>query len=195
MMIYKQAPSYERLIQMQSCCWPTCIQMILFRHWIRIDQEQLAYDLWLVIEENNKPYYTLPFKVVPQWDLTHWLKFSRFEGEQIRGVLESFWFKSIVVYYSQFWDFERLIIENISKNNDIIVNFRVEWINDNGKPRWHFVVLSSYDSVNRIVTVCDPTSKSPKYREVEVDKLKESMSSKRNWEERWIIIIEKITKV
>lgn len=192
--LYKQIPAYKHLTQMPSCCWPTCIQMVLFRHGIWVEQEQLAFDLWLVIEENNKPYYMLPFKVVPKWDPTHWLKFYRFEEEQIINVLKWFWFKPTVVYYSNFKDFENLVIESISKNIDIVLNFKREWISQNDHTWWHVALLSSYDSEKKIVTVCDPTKRMPNYREVNIDELKESMSGKRDWRERWVVIIEKIAE-
>ena len=136
-MIYKYTPAHKHLTQMPSCCWPTCVQMILFRNDIWIEQEQLAFNLWLVIEENNVAYYTLPFKVVPKWDPTHWLKFYRFKEHQIIDVLRWFWFIPKVIYYWNFWDFETLIIENISKNKDIIINFKWEWISQNDHVWWH----------------------------------------------------------
>ena len=191
-MIYTLTPPYKHLSQMKSSCWPTSIQMVLFRHWIRVEQEQLSYDLWLVIEEKNKPYYTLPFKVVPDWDPTHWLKFYHFEQEQIINVLKWFWFKPIVIYYSNFWDFEKVIIENLSKNNDIVINFKREWISHNDTTWWHVSLISSYDSEKKIITVCDPSTRAPNYWQIDINELKESMSDKRDKRERWIVIFEKI---
>ncbi len=179
---------------MPSSCWPTCIQMIFFRHWIRVEQEQLSYDLWLVIEERTKPYYTLPFQVVPTWDPKHWLKLDRFEQDQIIDVLGWFRFKPTVVYYSHLWNIERLVMENLSKGIDIMINFQRAWISHNNITWWHLALVSSYDSDKRSITVCDPTTRAPNYREVDIDELKEAMSEKRDKRERWIVIIEKITK-
>ena len=193
-MKYTQTPAYKHLVQMPSSCWPTCVQMVLFRHWIRVEQEQLAYDLWLVIEERTKPYYTLPFQAVPNWDPAHWLKLYRFEQEQIIHVLKWFWFQPTVVYYSNLWDFETLIIENLSKMIDIMINFQRKWIHHNDLAWWHLALLSSYDSETNIATMCDPTTRAPNYREVDIDELREAMSDKRDGRERWVVIIKKIAK-
>jgi hypothetical protein len=193
-MIYRQDPPYRHLTQMPSSCWPTSIQMILFRHWIRVEQEKLSYDLWLVIEEKTKPSYTLPFKVVPDGDPTHWLKIYRFEQSQIIQVLRWFGFKPHVLYYSDLWDFERLIIENLSQKIDIMVNIKREWISHNDHTWWHIALISAYDAERGVVTICDPAMRAPNYREVEREELKEAMSDRRDGRERWIIIIEKITE-
>ncbi len=191
-MIFQQKPAYKHLTQNPSCCWPTCIQMVLFRHWIWVEQEQLAYDLWLVIEENNKDFFIFPFRIVPKGDINHWLKLYRFESEEIISVLKDFWFQSRVIYYSDIWDFEKLIIENISKNNDIVINFKWEWIKNNLYTWWHFVLLSSYDSEKKVVTVCDPTSRAKNYWDVGKEELENALSDKWDWRERGIIIIEKL---
>lgn len=191
-MIYTHTLKYKHLTQMPSCCWPTCIQMVLFRHWTWVEQEQLAFDLWLVIEENNTPFYILPFKVVPKWDPIHWLKLYRFEEEQIINVLQWFWFSINVVYYSQITDFEQIIIQGLLADSDIAINFKREAIDKNTHTGGHFVLLSSYDSEKKMVTLCDPSRKAPNYWEIHIDSLYKAMSNVWDRRERGIVIIKKL---
>gem|GEM_PF-2773685 len=44
-MKYFVNPPYKHLTQMKSLCGATSLQMILMRHGIRKDQEQLALDM------------------------------------------------------------------------------------------------------------------------------------------------------
>ena len=75
-----------------------------------------------------------------------------------------------------------------------MLNFKREWISQNDHIWWHVALLSAYDSEKKIITICDPTKRMPNYREVNIDELKESMSGKRDWRERWVVIIEKIAE-
>lgn len=190
-MIHKYKTPHKHLSQMKSFCWPTSVQMVLFRKGLWVEQEQLAFDLWVIIEEKNKDYYNLPFKRLSDWDPLHGFKFYFFESEKVVKLMKNFGYSLQVLYYSDIEDFENLIIDTISQDQDMIINYKWAWIKWNDYQWWHYVVLSSYDSDKKEVTVCDPTTRAPNYWTVPLDELHQAMSWVWDGRERGVVVLRK----
>ncbi len=192
-MIYKYKKPHKHLSQMKSFCWPASVQMILFRNDVWVEQEQLAFDLWVIIEEKNKEFYNLPFKRLTDGDPLHWFKFYFFESEQIVNMIADYGFSISVIYHPDINNFEDLIIKTIEDDRDMIINYKRAWIRWNDYKGWHYVVLSSYDSDKKELTVCDPTPRAPNYWNVPLSEMKEAMSWKWDGRERGVVVFEKNT--
>jgi len=56
MTVLKIRPQYKHLMEKEDFCGPACVQMILFRRGIWIDQELLAYKLGACVDKKKVDY-------------------------------------------------------------------------------------------------------------------------------------------
>jgi hypothetical protein len=61
---------YAGIKQEKNLCGPTCLQMVLFRKGVWVDQEALAARIGLRIDENDRDLYNFPLKAAPSDDLS-----------------------------------------------------------------------------------------------------------------------------
>lgn len=190
-MQYTITPAYKHLTQKGDFCSATCMQMIFLRHGLRIDQEWLAYNLWVVIKEKDVDRFSLPFPIAEKSKQNAGLRIKHFAGERIRVYLEALWYDARVIMYEEMTldECEQHFITSIQSNTDCMIGF-YRWPLDPSKTRWHYVLLAWYDTDTRLVTVCDPTPKTQDYRTISIQQLRECMSDKRD-RARGIGIIKK----
>ena len=103
----------------------------------------------------------------------------------------------------QIKDLEKFIADNLSVNNDVMLNIWLQPIFK--KSKWgHYVLVSEIDTEKAIVKVCDPGRHGRRasvkaritqgYWKIGIDKVKEAMRKKWDGSERGVIVIRRITK-
>lgn len=184
-MIYTLKTKYKHLTQKWDFCGATCLQMILFRHDIWQEQEDIAFTIETHIKPEHTNRFSHPF---PAWN--PWLRIMNFKGEIIQNYLSHFGFLATVYKYSDFKssDFEEKVIESLRNDGDMMIAFHRGEI-DPEKNHGHYVLLSEYNSDTKIITVCDPTPKTKNFWEVNIEVMYNHMSAQRD-RERGIVIIK-----
>tara|TARA_Y100000310_G_scaffold197475_1_gene197559 strand:+ start:331 stop:894 length:564 start_codon:yes stop_codon:yes gene_type:complete len=178
-------PEYKLFIQKKVFCGPACLQMILDRHGIRVDQEQLAYDVGLRITAGDEDKYSFPFSQLPEDDERIGLVLADFEGEQLQTVLRKYQLRSQTHLIGSIKDPERFLCRNIQEDNDVIANF---WV-DNGKHYGHFVLVSGYNNQTKEVNILDPLYDVKNRYGLSLDTLVKGMSSQWTGRERGFAVI------
>jgi hypothetical protein len=190
MPVLRVKPGYRHLVQKRNFCGPACIQMALFRKGKWVDQETLAYDLGVKVDEKDKGIYTLPFKTLKSNDPRIGIVIADFRNERIIKDLRKCGIVPEVFLISEIESPEDFLEGKIKEGNDIIVNFW--WKPINGIEFGHFVLLSEYDTDRKELTVCDPNPGGRSFWKVGLDKILEGMSPEFTGKERGFVIIKQI---
>lgn len=178
---------YIPITQQPYCCVPACIQMILIKRKLTlISQEEIWWWLWLIVPEEDKYLFWKVRtwnKPSAGWWTQKWTRYSintLFKAKKY-PLKEKFYF---IIDYKEA---EKFIINNINKNNDILVCFSYWKLYNTGNLWWHLSLINSIN--NWKVVLVDPSEKHPKYREVEFKLLLDSIvfHTKNNWWWFWVV--------
>ncbi len=185
-------PGYKHLVQKPYCCAPCCFSMILIRRNLAwIDQEIIAKNLeGFAIAKSARSSFVENIPSNPRKDagidikdLAHGL--NRF-AKKNRLPLE------IEMYFiSEVADAKGFIIKNLTENNDIIANMRMDGILR--KAYGHYCLISKIRIIRGgkvLLTLCDPYSENKSFYDVNFDILVRSMSKKPDGKERGFIIVK-----
>lgn len=185
-MSVKIKPPYKHLVQKRMFCGPTCIQMILFRNELWVDQSELARGMGVKIREKDKGKFEFALETVPDDSIEFGFKLSKFKDEKVKSFLSKNGLSYDVVFYSDIGDVKDLISSNLRKGRDVMINFHVKliWEKDFG----HYVLASEIDEENEVLTVCDPYFDSKNFWKIKISKLEEAMTDKWDGRERGIVI-------
>jgi len=182
-------PPYKHLTQRKDFCGPACVQMVLLRRGIQVDQEATACEIGTRIDERDKNLYHLPLETLPAGDhrVGTWL--GDFAKEKAQGFFKK---HGLAVEVRRIGEIENpgaFIAENIDDDNDMILNFWWKPINDQ---EWgHFVLLSGFDPETGMVTLCDPSYMQKSFWDIRLDKIVEAMDKKWTTTERGFAVVKK----
>jgi len=182
-------PEYIPFTQQKYCCFPCCIQWILFRRGLKlISQDKIAKEVGLVIPPEDQRLFNEEMKVVkelPKGVTTYgvWkvdiLKF--FKKYRVQLKMTSY-------YPSKIPDVKKFIINNLQKGNDMIVSFNVApYANPKYKVNYiHSCVIDSIRTKDKktIITLGDPSYTHRKFFDIDFDILLEGMSDKYDSKEK-----------
>ncbi len=190
-MVVEVNPPYKHLVQKRSFCGPACIQMVLFRNGLWVDQEELAYELGVVTAEEYKDYFIHPFQTVPKGDPRYGFKFEDFDNQKTIDILSKYDITSEVLVMSEIGDVKIFLIEQIQNRNDIIACFRLDPFT--GEKVGHYVLVAAIDDENDMITFCDPHLKHKKTWTTSLEELMDAMETNWDGKERGFIIIKNNT--
>ena len=153
---------YRHLVQKPQLCFPTVISMVALRRGIWIDQEEIAKKLDIKITKDVAEAFNHKFKITKKpleagYDVQH------INIKKLNSVLKKFKLpiKAEFVKLSQVENVDKFIKDNLKENNDIAMLFL--WKAFGYKADYaHYVLISNYDTKNKAVTVCDPSSQKVK---------------------------------
>lgn len=180
---------YKHLVQKKNFCGPTCIQMVLFRRGIWLEQERIASDLGVCIDENDKNLYENDFKAFASDNERVGILLVDFLDESRKKILNEYGLDSEVVLVSQIKDVGKFLSEKLQEDTDIIANFWLKPIK--GENFGHFVLIEDYDSEKKKVKLCDPNFESISRWECELSRMVEGMSKKWTGTERGLLLLQK----
>ena len=187
MPVLRIKPGYRHLVQKRNFCGPACIQMALFRRGRWVDQEALAHDLGVKVDEKDKGLYTLPFRALKSNDPGIGIVIADFRSESIIKNLRKHGIAPEVLLISEIESPEDFLEGKMKEGDDIIVNFW--WKPINGIEFGHFVLLSEYDTDRKELTVCDPGPGSRSFWKVGLGRIVECMGPEFTGRERGFVII------
>lgn len=126
-------PKYIVQIQKPYLCNVTCLNMVIYRQrWIIFEQEELAEFFNIKIHPNLVNCFTKKFKTTDKINDDEWLKTieeeesvnSFFQLNNIHLKAKSYYLSNIL----ELWTLTEFIQENINANNDMWVEYKLEWL-------------------------------------------------------------------
>ena len=186
-MIYKIEYKYS-LIQKKSLCGAACLQTILFRKGIWIDQETLAKKLKINILEKYKHAYSIKFPTVKKENSLLGIDLKNFSSKSFKTYLKKFNLNSEVHFYEN-ETILNIIISALKSDQDIIVNLKLTTFYPESKTG-HYVLIKSFDTRKNIISFQDPDFENKSTWKCSAKKFLESLSNKYDGETRGICIIK-----
>lgn len=181
-MIIQIKPPYKHLVQKPHLCGATCLQMVLFRRGYWFEQEKLAKLLGTRIKSENKKLFQFSFPTNDQNNRGITLE----EFKKAKPLLKKFNLNLKILKISEIKDLKKLILKNLRKGNDLIVNFkRTAYCPE--KNWGHFALIKAWK--NNQIELCDPSYQDKPYWKTSLAQLKKAMSKKWDNQERGLIII------
>ncbi|MFC1741167.1 C39 family peptidase [Nanoarchaeota archaeon] len=180
---------YHSIKQKKNLCGPTCLQMILFRWGVWMDQEALAARIGLRIDEDDRQLYMLPLETAPKDNLSMLgIKLTEFNDSKAKEALEDHSMMPQVHLIRDIDNPHQFLIDNLDADHDIMANFW--WGPINGKQNGHYVLVCSYDPETKEVTICDPSTEEKNYQKYDLQKLVDAMHPRWNGEERGFLVVK-----
>lgn len=180
-------PCYKHLVQMKSLCGAACVQMILFRKGVFIDQEEIAKRIGVRVRKGSDLYCkNLDFAKEDNSDAG--IDILDFKNKEVIEALRDFNLIPKVYLCSDIENPKGFILENLRNNKDIIANFHWNFVD--GGNNGHHVLICGINLENDEFNICDPSFDKKKRWTIKINKLMESMSSKSDGKERGFIVFE-----
>lgn len=190
-MKYSVNPPYKHLTQIKSLCWATSLQMILYRHGIWREQEQLAFDMGSLVRDENLMVYTLPFEHYPAWSRPLWFPYPMRGLDSTSELLSTLGFTHHIIPYDQINNLGTTLITHFEQNHDVMMCFMREWITHRDKTWWHYVLAEWYDSETDMIMIRDPSFNTPSTWQVPASEMMDAMSDRFEQYKKWLVIITK----
>jgi len=187
--IIKVNPPYKPLVQLYECCGPCAFQWILHRRDFWIDQEELAWHCKLKILKKNAKYFVRNMRITKSRKDTgtsvekmHIYLNKMLKDKKIPLTVEKH-------PISKIKDPKEFMIENLKKENDIMLDFFCKPFPVYEYEGGHVCVVSEFNSDKEIITLGDPAGELPKFWKVPLKKIIKSMDKKYDGHERgfWIV--------
>jgi len=177
---------YKHLVEKPSMCGPACLQMILLRRHIWIDQEIIAKEIGARIMPSEKEYFTLRFTVSKN-PKNAGINLVDFNKKQVRDFFKKHQLKIKieVIHISKIKDVKKFIKENLDKRNDLMVNFHMGYF-DKSKDWGHFNLIDGIKGDK--ITFCDPWPRNKSYWTTTISDLVAAMDKKTDGRERGFIV-------
>ena len=169
---------YIPFVQQRSCCVPTCISMIMYRHGIPlIPQELLGYHLGLTVKRDSTKLFWHPRtgKRPPAGWGTQMYK-KQYHPNIVFPKLKipfKVFFHSVDSFSDK--SFNKFLLETVKKDKDMIVCFDHGNLTGTGKQGGHVCLLDRVYLQKNEVRLIDPSSNWPKWRVVKISRLKKAM--------------------
>lgn len=182
--------NYQHLVQKPYLCGPACIQMILLRRGIWIEQEEIAKEVGVKIPKKDRDVFYIPLPI-GKTQKEYGISLTDFNGKKIRDFLKARNIQLQIRAYllNEITDVPQFIKNNLNKGNDIIANFWMKHFN-NSLDWGHFSLISEISG--KIVTLCDPWPQNKSFWKTDINELEKTMSKSFDGSERgFITFIEK----
>ena len=170
---------YVPLTQQKSCCVPASISIIMLKLGIKlVPQELLGYHLGLKVNKEDKHLF---------WNVKTGKKYKYGYGTSpnrkkygtnmaFRKLKIPLRAKFVLVKnFKTNKDFISYIEDKVKNDKDIIACFNPHTLVDSDKPGGHFSVVDRIYKKKNIIRLIDPSFNQPKWKEVDIDKLKKAM--------------------
>ena len=171
---------YVPLTQQKSCCVPASISIVMYKLGIPlIPQELLGYHLGLTVakkyrylfwnaQTGKKPPAGYGCRVVPLKKYNPNREFKKL------GIP----LKMKIYHIDNFLrkdTFIKFVVKIIQQNKDVLVAFHNGVLSDSQNKGGHICVIDRLYKSKNIIRLIDPSPEQPKWREVTIDSLMESM--------------------
>ncbi len=180
---------YKHLVQKPCFCGPACIQMILFRRGIWVEQEKIGQKCGAkILPKDSKKFSRKILTTRNSKGTGIWL--TEFAKPKIVKFLKKYKLKPKVFLVGELENPVELIEKNLRNNNDIIANFWWKPIND--VDYGHFVLVSEFDEKTKTLTICDPWYASKSFWKIKLSKLLKGMTKEFDGRERGFVVVSGI---
>lgn len=170
-------PSYVPIIQKPKCCAAACLQMILYRNGYGLfDQEDIAIEFGIKVGKEDKDAFRENMSTMTGFNLDEGMPTTE-SADHINHFLSN---KNISLQvqnfrYSDISDLTHFISDNITKNNDIWVEYHThEMYEASGKI--HDGLIESIDPLAKTIVLIDPKPTRRQRNTVSIDLLARSLS-------------------
>lgn len=181
--VVPQDSRYIPFVQGKSCCVPTCISMIMYRHGLPLlPQELLGYHLGLIVDKDNRHLFWNPRtgKRPPAGWGTQMVK-SEYSPNLVFKKLK-IPLKVTFLPISNFDDkqFTKYLKEVELMDQDVVVSFDHRVLSKqrktkHGEHQGHMCVIDRVDLKRNQVRLIDPSPTQPKWRVVSIKELKKAL--------------------
>jgi len=181
-------PRYTHLVQKPECCAITCLQMILYRRWFWLfDQQKLAKFFNVKINKKHKDAFNIKLKI-----MTNYNNDEGISTLDSANIVQEFFQKNNINLnvqtkkYSEIQNLENFIQKNIQTNNDLRCEYKTHQIHKQN--RIHDSLIESIDLTTNTIILLDPDPKHPPRKEIRIDLLKKSIDPTHGKETGFLII-------
>lgn len=185
--------TYKHLVQKKDLCGPTCLQMVLFRRGVWMDQEELAHLLRTKILFQVKDIYLQPFEAVDPEHPELGLDPKNFQAPLVLNLLKEHGLLSELYFPTEVKDLRKIIFNSLSSGHDVIVNIKLTCFFPN-RFTGHYVLICEYDEEKDIVTLLDPDFQNKKSWSCTVEQLIDSMGDHWDGKQRGIVVVREISE-
>lgn len=177
---------YKHLVEKPSLCGPACIQMILLRRGVWIDQEEIAKEVGARIMPKEYKFFSLKFRLSKDPNDAG-INLVEFDKKRVKYFFKKhkLTINSEVFHISKISNVKKFIKENLDKGNDVMVNFHMSYF-DKSKKWGHFNLIEKIKG--DVITFCDPSPESKSYWITTISNLVASMDKKIDGKERGFVI-------
>lgn len=175
---------YKHLVEKPSFCGPACLQMILLKRGIWMDQEEIAKEIGARIMPKEVNYFTIKFPISSD---DAGINLIEFDTKKVKSFFKRHKCNvtSEVVHISKIKDVKKFIKEHLDKDHDLMANFHMSYY-DKSKNWGHFNVIEKIQGNN--ITFCDPWPQNKSYWTTTIADLVVSMDKKFDGKERGFVI-------
>jgi len=173
-------PKYIIQVQKPYLCNVTCLNIILYRQcWVIFEQEEMAEFFDVKIHPSLVPCFTKKFKTTDRLNDDEWLKTIE-EENKINLFLQE---QNIALHAKAYtlseilksWTLTQFIEKNIEANNDMWVEYKLEWLFPWNK--WiHDWLIESMDWRN--IVMINPWYDTPNRYTMDINLVEEALSNK-----------------
>lgn len=177
---------YKHLVEKPSLCGPTCVQMMLLRRGVFIDQEQIAKELGAKILPGEQSSFSIKLELAKN-PKDAGISLGEFSETKIKNFFTKHKVPllSEVFYIRKVKDVKRFIKENLTKGNDIMANFHMRYFDK--KKNWgHFNLIEAINA--NTITFCDPWPENKSFWKTSIKGLVASMDKKIDGKERGFVV-------
>jgi len=167
---------YIPLTQQPFCCLPTCIQMILLRRKLKLlSQEEIGRELGLIVPKEYKKI--LPLARTGKKPSSGWGTQASEKKFSINKFLKKFKYPLREKYFplSKIKDVEKWLAKELKEGSDIMVCFNYKRLYGEGNDGGHISLIEKINYYNKTFTLIDPEGNVPKFRDVKIKKLVNSI--------------------
>lgn len=169
---------YLPMTQQDSCCAPTCISIIMYKHKIPLlPQELLGYHLGLIVSKEDKKLFWNPRtgKRPPSGYGTQVYK-KEYSPNAIfpkLGIPLKMTYHPISAFTKK--SYEEFLVQIPKQNKDVLTCFDHGELKGNHVQGGHLCVVDRVDINKKTIRLIDPSPKQPKWRVVPIEKLRKAM--------------------
>lgn len=179
--------AYKHLVQKLSLCGPTCLQMVLFRRGIWIEQEQIAKEIGVKVPESASKTYHTQLPIGQNLDELG-ISLIDFKSQKIHDFFAKHQIplRATVYFTGEISDPADFITKHLQAGHDIMVNFWMGYFKDDQKG--HYGLISGLNGDT--VTICDPWLENKSFWETDLQVLIKTMTKEFDGEERGFVVFE-----
>ena len=182
--------NYKHLVQKPSLCGPTCVQMILLRRGIWVDQEEIAKEIGVKIPEEESGVFYIPLPI-GKTQKEFGISLVDFNSKKMSDFLNkrNIPLRVTVYFMNEITDAGQFIADNLEKGNDVMANFWMKPFKED-LDMGHFSIISGIEE--NTVTICDPWPTNKSFWETHIKELMKTMRNTFDGQERGFVVFNSI---